>query len=104
MPDEIKSQAEIVAEKLAAADAKPKRIPISMGPPQPSVFQWLLKEAGQMEKDIREATRAGLITADAAKVVFKECVRLMVETQAGEMQKQREAEAAYDGITMGRSQ
>jgi hypothetical protein len=89
MPDEIKSNAEIVAEKLAAADAKPRR-------PPPTVFEWLLTEVGRMERDIKEATKSGIISNDSAKIVFKECIRMMVETQAGEMQRQREADNAFE--------
>jgi hypothetical protein len=115
MPDDsIKTNAEIVAEKLAERDAHPEPEPSTPetseecakkqpGPtavaqakaPQSTVFQWLLTEVGRMEEDIRAATKRREITTDAAKVVFKECVRMMVETQAGEMQKQQEADARF---------
>jgi hypothetical protein len=104
MSDEIKSNAELVAEKLAASDAAEKQEPskepklVQVQRPPATVFQWLLTEVGQMERDIRAASKAGVISGDGAKVVFKECVRLIVETQAGEMQKQQAADSAFKGF------
>lgn len=59
---------------------------------QPTVFAWLLREVGTMEADLREATRANVISADSAKLVLKECIHMLVASQAEEMRKQQKAE------------
>jgi len=90
--DSIKTNAEIVAEKLAKSDNG--QASIHMAPKGPTVLEQLVFEVNDTDEVIKKAVRKNIIKADAARVLFAQIVQFLVYSQYTEMQKEKQADLA----------
>jgi hypothetical protein len=107
MPDEaVKTQLEVVSEKLAAKDAEERikeraattsqpQATGQMAPPQKTVLEQLMEEVNNTDNNMRLAVKAGIIRQDAAKVLFREIVSRVVDSSYQELRRQQEADRIF---------
>jgi hypothetical protein len=53
----------------------------------PTVYQQILKEAGDLERDGNEAVKAGILSRKAADEVLRDAIALLVQHNIAEMQQ-----------------